>query len=85
MTFIILAIMVMGYLLIATEKVTNINKSAVAIFIGTVGWVLYLCYGSDYVQSQHLSEYASFLQGDASTWLAAKQFIAQNVFLKYVG
>ena len=49
MTFIILAIMVMGYLLIATEKVTNINKSAVAIFIGTVGWVLYLCYGSDYV------------------------------------
>lgn len=85
MTFIILAIMVMGYLLIATEKVTNVNKSAVAIFIGTVGWVLYLCYGSDYVQSQHLGEYASFLQGDASTGLATKQFIAQNVFLKYVG
>ena len=85
MTFIILAIMVMGYLLIDTEKVTNVNKSAVAIFIGTVGWVLYLCYGSDYVQSQHLGEYASFLQGDASTGLATKQFIAQNVFLKYVG
>lgn len=85
MTFIIVAIIILGYLLVATEKLTNINKAAVAIFIGTVGWVLYICYGSDFVLSQHPSEYASFLCGAEPSSGAVKQFIAQNVFLKYVG
>ena len=42
MAFIIISIVLLGYFLIATEKLTNINKAAVAIFIGTVGWVLYI-------------------------------------------
>lgn len=84
MTYLILAILVMGYFLIATEKITNINKSAVAIFVGTVGWVLYICYGADYVGTMHSLEYNDFLQGMVPTSLSVKQFIAQNVFLKYV-
>jgi len=44
MTLIIVAILVLCYLLIASEYFTNINKAAVAIFTGTVGWVLYACY-----------------------------------------
>lgn len=85
MAFIIVSIVLVGYLLIATEKLTNINKAAVAIFIGTVGWVLYICYGSDFVMSQHPGEYFSFLHGMTASSVAVKQFIAQNVFLKYVG
>ena len=61
MTLIIVAILLIGYVLIATSSMTKINKAAAAIFAGTVGWVLYICYGSDFVMSQHPSEYIDFL------------------------
>lgn len=47
MTLVIITIILIGYFLIATEKFTNVNKAAVAIFVGTLGWILYICYGSD--------------------------------------
>ncbi len=31
--------MLFGFLLIATERVTNVNKAAEAIFACTMGWV----------------------------------------------
>lgn len=37
MTVIIVTILFVGFFLIATERLTNINKTAVAIFIGTLG------------------------------------------------
>ena len=61
MTLIIVLLLVFGYLLIATGHLTGVNKAAIAMFIGTVGWVVYICWGSDYVMSQHPSEYADFL------------------------
>lgn len=85
MTLVIVTILLFGYFLIATEKYTNVNKAAVAIFVGTVGWILYICYGTDYVMSQHAREYMLFLDGAQPSSVAVKQFIAQNVFLKYVG
>ena len=63
MTLIILLILLLSFLLISTENLTNINKAAVAIFAGTVGWVLYISYGSDFVMSQHPQEYADYLSG----------------------
>ena len=85
MTAIIITIALIGYILIATEYLTNINKAAVAIFLGAVGWVLYICYGTDFVMGQHPAEYGNFLQGASPTSLNVKQFISQNIFLKYVG
>lgn len=85
MALIIVVILLIGYLLIATEKVTNVNKAAVAIFVCTVGWVLYISYGNDFVMSQHPAEYATFLNGDAPSSIKVKEFIASNIFLKYVG
>ncbi len=85
MTLIIVGILLFGYLLIATESVTNVNKAAVAIFACTVGWVLYISYGTDFVMSQHASEYSVFLQGASPSSIAVKEFIASNIFLKYVG
>jgi len=85
MTLVILSILIIGYLLIATGHVTNMNRAAVAMFAGTVGWVLYICYGTDFVMSQHPREYADFLSGAAATSTAVKEFIAGNVFMKYVG
>lgn len=85
MALVIIVIAVLGLVLIATESLTNINKAAVAIFAGTLCWVLYICYGADFVMSQHPSEYTDFLSGAVPTSVAVKQFIASNIFLKYVG
>lgn len=85
MTLIIVAILLIGFVLISTEKVTNVNKAAVAIFIGTMGWVLYICYGTDFVMSEHEGDYVDFLNGAVATSTAVKHYIAQNIFLKYVG
>ncbi len=55
MTLVILAILILAYTLIATENITKVNRAAVAIFAGTVGWVLYICFGMDFVTSEHSS------------------------------
>lgn len=85
MVLLIITILLIGYLLIATEKYTNINKAAVAIFVGTLGWILYVCFGADFVMGHHADAYATFLGGAESSSAEVKQFIAYNVFLKYVG
>lgn len=85
MTLIIVLIMLCGCLLVATSHLTNVNKAAVAMFVGTLGWVLYICYGTDFVMSQHPAEYLEFLDGSKPTSRAVKHFIYDNIFLKYVG
>ena len=60
-------------------------KAAIAVFMGTVCWVLYICYGTDYVMSFHQLDYLGFLEGSKATSVAVKHYIAQNIFLNYVG
>ena len=64
MTLVIVLIFIVGYILLATTHLTNVNKAAIAMFMGTVGWVLYICYGTDFVMSQHPREYFDFLAGE---------------------
>lgn len=85
MTLIIAAILIVGFVLIATEKLTNVNKAAVAIFVGTLGWILYVSFGMDYVTSQHPHEFTLFLNGAAATSAHVNEYIAHDIFLKYVG
>ena len=85
MILLIITVLIIGSILIATEKYTNINKAAVAIFVGTLGWIIYVCFGADFVMGQHAVDYATFLNGAESSSADVKQFIAYNVFLKYVG
>lgn len=85
MTFVILTILLLVYFLIAIGNWTGMNKAAVAMFGGTVGWVLYICYGTDFVMSQHAGGFQEFLDGMAATSVSVKQYIASNIFLKYVG
>ena len=85
MSLVILLIIVVGFILISTENVTNVNKAAVAIFVGTVGWVLYVSYGTDFVQMLHQQAYADYLNGMEHSSQSVKQFIAQTIFLRYVG
>ncbi len=85
MTLVIVCIFLVGFALIATGNVTNVNKAAIAMFMCTLSWVLYICYGTDFVMSQHPGEYTDWLAGAVPTSSAVKHYIAQNIFLKYVG
>lgn len=85
MTLVIVSILIIGYVLISTGWMTNVNRAALAVFMGTVGWVLYICYGTDFVLAQHPSEYSDFLMGVAPNPENVKHFISQNIFLDYVG
>ena len=85
MTLIVVLLLILGYLLIATGHFTGVNKAAIAMFIGTAGWVVYVCWGTDFVMSQHPHEYADFLIGESPSSDAVKYFIYNEVFLSYVG
>ena len=85
MTLIIVILLILSYLLIATGHLTGVNKAAIAMFIGTVGWVLYICWGTDFVTDRHPDDYLEFLHGATPTSDAVKYFIHDNVFLYYVG
>ncbi len=85
MTLIIVAMLVLAYLLIATGHLTGVNKAAIAMFLGTVGWVVYVCWGADFVTAQHAADYREWLGGNVSTSESVKYFIYDCVFLNYVG
>ena len=85
MTLIIVILLLLGYVVIATGHTTGVNKSAIAIFIGTVGWVVYICYGTDFVMQRHAQDYWEFLADDQPSSDAVKYYIYNNVFLYYVG
>ena len=82
---IIVLLLIFGYLLIATGHFTGVNKAAIAVFIGTVGWVVYVCWGADFVTKLHADDYLEFLNGEEATSQTVKYFIYQDVFLRYVG
>lgn len=85
MTFIIVILLIISYLLIATGHLTGVNKAAIAMFLGTAGWVFYVCYGTDFVMQQHPEDYLEYLAGAQPTSDAVKYFIYDHIFLKYVG
>ena len=85
MTLIIVLMFVAAYLLITTGHFTGVNKAAIAMFLGTAGWVVYVCYGTDFVMQQHPADYLEYLSGRTPNSETVKYFICENVFLKYVG
>lgn len=82
---IIVFLLLFSYLLIATTHITGVNKAAVAVFLAAIGWVVYICWGTDFVMSLHPGAYADFLGDEASSSRHVKNFIYNNIFLKYVG
>lgn len=83
--YIILAVFAFALLLISTEHITGLNRAAVAVFCAAMGWVAYISYGTDFVMAEHPEQYLDFLQGETSSSSTVKSFIADNLFIKYVG
>ncbi|MBR2380348.1 MAG: sodium:proton antiporter NhaD [Paraprevotella sp.] len=84
MTLVIVAVLLFGYWAIATEHITNINKSATAMFLGVIVWMLYMLAGREYVDLMYSAEYAQFLDGSESTATSLKTFIASHIFSSHV-
>lgn len=84
MTLIIVGILLIGYFLIATERINRLNKSSVAMFLGVVGWILYMLDANGYVRSMHGAEYNSFLAGRTANGNMLTEFVANHVFMDYV-
>ena len=55
------------------------------MFLGTIGWVVYVCWGADFVMAQHPEEYIEWLGSSEPSSDMVKWFIYDHVFLKYVG
>ena len=85
MTLIIVTMLILAYVLIATGHLTGVNKAAIAMFLGTVGWMIYVCWGADFVAEQHPQDYQEGLNGAVPTSETVKLFIYNNVFLNDVG
>lgn len=85
MTLVIVTILLLGYCAIATEHITNINKAAVAMFLGVIGWTLYMVAGKHYVDMLYPAEYAEYLNGSISSVGSLKKFIADRIFMSHVG
>ena len=85
MTLIIVTMLILAYVLIATGHLTGVNKAAIAMFLGTVGWVIYVSCGADFVTDQHPEDYREWLNGAVPTSETVKLFIYNKVFLNYVG
>lgn len=81
----IVFLLVFGYLLIATGHLTGVNKAAIAMFIGTIGWIFYVCWGEDFVMKLYANDYMEWLDGREATSQTVKFFIYDHIFLKYVG
>lgn len=85
MAILITILLIIALMLIAASQLTGINKSAIAMFAGTVGWVLYISFGSDFVMDQHPMDYLHYLAGATANSTAVKEYISSNVFIVYVG
>lgn len=83
MTIAIGVLMMLGYIFIATEHLTNINKAATAMFAGVVGWILFMLTGTEYISVFHPIEWANYLDGAEPDWTHTQGFIAGNIFTKH--
>lgn len=81
---IIIAILIIGLILIATENVNKMNKAAVAMFIGVLCWLLYIGYGKSFVVSEHQIDFLSFLSNHPPNSHSVKYFISSAIFSKYI-
>lgn len=84
MAVVLFSIMLFGLLLIATEPLHRINKAAVAMFFGVLCWLLYIVYGPTFVNSEHVSDFLLFQSEQVGSDVTVKNFIASNLFFKYV-
>ena len=83
-TLIIVAVLLFAFLVMSTEPANHLNRAAVAMCCGVVVWVVYLLHAGDYIRLVHPEEYAGFLSGTQSSTDSVKEFVSNNIIIKYI-
>ena len=89
MLIVIVSLMLLAYVLIASEHLTHINKATTAMFAGVVGWILYMCmdvdrqYVADYVFMGHTAYFCSIVLYLLST-MAIVEVLSTNGCLDFI-
>lgn len=83
MTIAILSLILIGYVLIAHEHITHINKATIAVFVAAVGWILFMCTGTDFVLKMHGTDFTAYTGYSTFDSETVKEFIAQHIFIRY--
>lgn len=84
--------MLVGYALICSEHFTRINKATVAMFAGVVGWILFMCTGTSFIQDIHSAEFSEYLSANTGMFQEypqgfmsqTKAFIRDHVFFRHM-
>ena len=84
MTLIIVAVLAVGYALMATEQSNHISRAAVAMICGVIAWVLYMLRGGTFLELMHPDEWSTFLTGNISSPSAVKEFVATHILVGYI-
>ncbi len=79
----IMAVLAVGLFLVATEHINHMNKAAVAMFMGTFCWMIYIAHGSSFLIAEHPIDFLSYLTLHAIDENSVKDFIAESVFFRY--
>lgn len=83
MTLLIVAVLVAGYLLMSTIRVSHLNRGAVAMFSGVIVWLLYMFHGEGFLALVHPGEYADYL-AEGATDGGIMGFVAKHVLAGYI-
>jgi Na+/H+ antiporter NhaD/arsenite permease-like protein len=84
MALVLIAIMLVGLVLIATESLNHINKAAVAMFAGVSCWLVFIAYGADIVRAEHATDFERFISEQSFSSVNVKDFVASHIFFKYI-
>lgn len=87
MTIAIVAVFLIGYFFIATESVVKVNKSATALFMCVICWVLYMMGSMEFLPIMHGDEFNAIASSSEGSSLVQqiRNFISSDVLLDHLG
>lgn len=80
----VIAILLIGLFLIATENINRMNKAAVAIFTGTACWMVCLLWGTDDIARLNAHELSVINSGLSDSGFRIQEFISYTLFGSYI-
>src|SRR5574344_1268264 len=86
MFYAMIVLFVVGYVLIAMEHPIKVNKTATALILGVMMWVIYLCGGdSIYNISGHIEDYMTYKTAHQDSLMPFVDFVVNDELLKHLG
>ena len=85
MTVAIVIVFLLGYCFITLEHNLKVNKTAIALLLSVVCWVLYMASCGQYVPLMHGAEFTHWLGEGGSAADGVKKFVLEKIFVGHVG